>query len=132
MARKKTKMTGPAPVFGPCSEKQRMILLDDEVDILLCGGGAGGGKSHTCLTKALEFIKDPAARVLIVRRSFPQLKVAGGLIDESNSIYPWFGGEFNKQDTIWTFPNGATISFRPIPDNIAEWQGLQATHILVD
>jgi hypothetical protein len=38
--------------FGPCSEKQRMILLDDETDILLCGGGAGGGKSHTCLIKA--------------------------------------------------------------------------------
>lgn len=25
--------------FGPCSEKQRLILLDDTADILLCGGG---------------------------------------------------------------------------------------------
>lgn len=125
------------PVFGPCSEKQRLILLDDSTDILLCGGGAGGGKSHTCLTKALKYIEDPSARVLIVRRSYPMLKLPGGLIDESKAIYRWFTGKegakaFNKQDTTWTFPNGATISFKPIPDNILEWQGLQATHILVD
>ena len=25
-------------VFGPCSEAQRQILLDDTTDILLCGG----------------------------------------------------------------------------------------------
>lgn len=120
------------PTFGPCSVKQRLILLDDTTDILLCGGGAGGGKSHTCLTKALKYINDPAARVLIVRRSFPMLKLAGGLIDESQGIYPWFDGEFNIQNSTWTFPNGAKIQFAPIPDNVAGWQGLQATNILVD
>lgn len=25
--------------FGPCSEKQRLVLLEDDVDILLTGGG---------------------------------------------------------------------------------------------
>lgn len=119
-------------VFGPCSLKQQLILLDDSTDILLCGGGAGGGKSHTCLTKALKYINDPAARVLIVRRSFPMLKLAGGLIDESKGIYPHFNGEFNVQNSTWTFKNGAKIQFAPIPDKIAEWQGLQATNILVD
>lgn len=130
--KKKPAAKQERPVFGPCSEKQRLILLDDSTDILLCGGGAGGGKSHTCLTKALKFINDPYARVLIVRRSYPMLKLPGGLIDESKAIYKHFGGDFNKQDTTWTFENGATISFKPIPDNIMEWQGLQATHILVD
>lgn len=119
-------------VFGPCSLKQQLILLDDTTDILLCGGGAGGGKSHTCLTKALKYINDPAARVLIVRRSYPMLKLPGGLIDESKSIYNQFGGEFRVQSSTWHFPNGATIQFAPIPDKIAEWQGLQATNILVD
>lgn len=120
------------PSFMPCSRKQQLILLDDTTDILLCGGGAGGGKSHTCLTKALKYINDPAARVLIVRRSFPMLKLQGGLIDESHGIYTHFGGEFNIQNSTWTFPNGAKIQFAPIPDKIAEWQGLQATNILVD
>lgn len=119
-------------VFGPCSEKQQMILLDDETDILLCGGGAGGGKSHTCLTKALKYINDPAARVLIVRRSYPNLKLSGGLWDESQGIYKHFKGVPMVQSLTWRFPNKATIQFAAMPDNLADWQGLQATNILVD
>lgn len=119
-------------IFAPCSLKQQQILLDDSTDILLCGGGAGGGKSHTCLTKALKYINDPAARVLIVRRSYPMLKLSGGLWDESQSIYKHFDGVPKVQSLTWVFPNGATIQFAAIPDNLADWQGLQASHILVD
>lgn len=120
------------PVFGPCSEKQRLILLDDTTDILLTGGGAGSGKSFTCLTKALKFINDPAARVMIIRRSYPMLKLSGGLVDESKGIYSHFGGEFKVQSLTWVFPNGATVQFAAIPDKLADWQGLQASHMLVD
>lgn len=120
------------PIFSPCSIKQQLILLDDTTDILLCGGGAGGGKSHTCLTKALKYINDPAARVLIVRRSYPMLKLSGGLWDESKGIYSHFGGIPKEQKLTWVFPNGATIQFAAIPDKLSEWQGLQASHILVD
>lgn len=93
---------------------------------------AGGGKSRTCLTKALKFIEDPAARVLIVRRSYPMLKLSGGLWDESKSIYKHFGGIPKEQKMTWVFPNGSTIQFAPIPDDISEWQGLQVTNVLVD
>jgi predicted phage terminase large subunit-like protein len=120
------------PVFQPCSRKQQLILLDDSTDILLCGGGAGGGKSHTCLTKALKYINDPKARVLIVRRSYPMLKLSGGLWDESKSIYRHFDGRPLVQSLTWVFKNGATIQFAAIPDDLSEWQGLQATNILVD
>ncbi len=119
-------------VFAPCSRKQQLILLDDSTDILLCGGGAGGGKSHTCLTKALKYINDPAARVLIVRRTYPQLKISGGLWDESRKIYNHFGGIPKVQKMTWEFKNGATIQFAALPDDLLEWQGLQASHILVD
>lgn len=119
-------------VFAPCSEKQRLVLLDDETDILLTGGGAGSGKSYTCLTKALKYINDPAARVMIVRRSYPMLKLSGGLVDESKDIYTHFGGLFGVQALTWKFPNGATIQFAALPDKLEEWQGLQASHILVD
>lgn len=122
----------PRIVFGPCSEKQRLILMDDTTDMLLCGGGAGGGKSHTCLTKALKYINDPSARVMILRRSYPNLKLSGGLIDESKSIYSHFDGEYRIQPMMWVFPNGATIQFAAVPDDLSEWQGLQATNILID
>lgn len=118
--------------FGPCSEKQRLILLDDTTDILLCGGGAGGGKSRTCLVKALKYINDPAARIMIIRRSYPMLKLSGGLVDESKEIYNHFGGVFGVQSLTWKFPNGATIQFGAIPDKLADWQGLAASTMLVD
>jgi predicted phage terminase large subunit-like protein len=118
--------------FGPCSEKQRLVLLDDSTDILLTGGGAGSGKSYTCLTKALKYINDPSARVMIVRRSYPMLKLSGGLVDESKDIYSHFGGVFGVQALTWKFPNGATVQFAALPDKLEEWQGLQASHILVD
>lgn len=118
--------------FGPCSEKQRLVLQDNETDLLITGGGAGSGKSRTCLTKALAFINDPAARVLIVRLSYPMLKLPGGLVDESKKIYPHFGGVLMKQTLEWVFPNGSKITFKAKPDDIQEWQGLQATNILVD
>lgn len=88
--------------------------------------------SHTCLTKALEYIKDPCARVLIVRRTYPMLKISGGLWDESKKIYRHFGGVPKVQKLTWEFKNGATIQFAAIPDDLSEWQGLQATNILVD
>lgn len=127
MASKKEKIT-----IGPKSEKQRMILQDDSTDVLLCGGGAGGSKSYTCLLKALKYVQDPAARVLIVRESYPVLKLPGGLVDESQKIYRQFGAEFKIQALTWVFKNGAEIKFAAIPQNIEEWQGLQASHILVD
>lgn len=120
------------PVFAPCSLRQKLILIDDTTDIILCGGGAGGGKSRTCLVKALKYINDPEGRVLIVRQTYPQLKISGGLVDESKKIYRYFGGVLNKQSLTWTFPNGATIQFAAIPDDLSEWQGMQVTNILVD
>lgn len=118
--------------FSPCSRKQQMVLQDNETDVLLVGGGAGGSKSYACLMKALTYVKDPKARVLIIRSTYPILKLPGGLVDESRSIYSHFGATFGMQALKWTFPNGATIQFMAIPDNLREWQGLQATNILID
>lgn len=134
MTTKKQQTAKPQKVFGPCSEKQRIILMDNETDVILCGGGAGGGKSRVCLTKAIAFVQDPNARVIIFRQTMPQLKVSGGLIDESHQIYPFIGGEYKIQAGKWVFPNGATIQFSAIPDDaaLAGWQGSQLTHILID
>jgi predicted phage terminase large subunit-like protein len=118
--------------FGPASLKQQLVLLEDSVDILLTGGGAGSGKSRMCLTKAIKYIEDPAARVMIIRQSYPTLKLSGGLVDESKNIFPHFGGVYKVQAMKWVFPNGATIQFGAIPADLREWQGLQATHMLVD
>jgi len=118
--------------YGPCSIKQRMVLLENDVDILLTGGGAGGGKSQMALLKALSYIKDPAARVLIMRATYPLLTSIGGLIDSAKPLYREFGAEWFQQSKEFRWKNGAMVKFVAIPDNLAEVQGWQPTHVLFD
>lgn len=136
MARKKAapveETVEESVVLGPCSEKQRMVLTDNETDVLLVGGGAGGGKSYLALLKALNFCQDPAARVLIVRLTYPVLKAVGGLVDESKFLFSQFGAEFKLQPLEWHFPNGAMVKFVAMPTDHGEVQGWQATNIIVD
>lgn len=119
-------------ILGPCSIKQREVLTDNETDMLLVGGGAGGGKTYLALLKALKYCSDPAARVLIVRLTYPAIKAIGGLVDESQYLFEQFGAEWRVQPLEWIFPNGAKIKFVAMPAKRAEVQGWQATHIIVD
>lgn len=66
-------MTKQKMVFAPCSEKQKLILQESDVNCLLIGGGAGSGKTRMCLTKFLSEIKNPHAKIVIFRRTIPEL-----------------------------------------------------------
>ena len=87
-------------VYGPCSEKQRIFLTDTTTDVILLGGGAGGGKSFTCLTKNLDGVDDPHFRCTIFRRTYPELKRQGGLIDESKTVYRDFKGIYKTSNAM--------------------------------
>jgi predicted phage terminase large subunit-like protein len=63
------------------------------------------------------------------------LRVAGGLISISHSIYPLVGGKFNSAISEWKFePSGATISFRHLQNSNThyDYQGAQFTFIGFD
>lgn len=109
-----------------------MVLQDFESDLLVVGGGNGGGKSHMALVKALKYVSDPAAVVLIVRLTYPLLKSAGGLVSESKHIYSHFGAVWKEQKLEWHFPNGALIKFYAMPQDLTELQGQQYSNIIVD
>lgn len=118
------------PKFGPSSEKQRLVLTENEVDICLTGGGAGSGKSFLALLKAAGLcMADPAAKVMILRLSYPMLK---DLISASKQIYPYFGGEYKTQARTWVFPNGTEIDFKAMPRDLYEVQGWERTTYIVD
>lgn len=122
-------------VYGPASELQKIVLQDKTTDVILVGGGAGGGKTHICLTKNLDGIHDKSFRAVILRRYAPELKRPGGLIDESKSIYSDFTKiPYKTQAQLWEFPSGATISFSAIScdDDLGSWQGSQLTRVMVD
>lgn len=116
-------------VFGPTSEKQKLMLMENEVDIHCVGGGAGSGKSFLSLLKAAQLVKDPAAKVMILRLSYPMLK---DLISASKHIYPHFGGEYKTQARTWVFPNGAEIDFKAMPRDLYEVQGWERTTYIID
>lgn len=121
-------------VYGPCSERQRLLLTDTTTDVILVGGGAGGGKSFTCLTKNLDGLDDPHFRCTIFRRTYPELKRQGGLIDESTPVYNDFDGDYKSQAMKWVFPSGAQIAFSAIAtdDDLGSWQGSQLVRALID
>lgn len=81
--------------------------------------------TRCCLTKYLSYLSDPNFRGVIFRQSAPQLKVSGGIVDESHQIYPYFGGIFKSQALKWVFPSGATLQFAAIGDDrdLPGWQG---------
>ena len=96
--------------------------------------GAGGGKSACCMIKNLDGIYDPNFRCTIFRRTAPQLKRQGGLIDESKNIYADFNGVYKTQQMTWEFPSGAKVSFSAInsDDDLSSWQGSQLVRALID
>jgi predicted phage terminase large subunit-like protein len=125
----------PKMTFGPCSERQQLALQDNTTDVILMGGGAGGGKSRVCITKNLDGIHDPLFRCAILRRFSPELLNPGGLVDESQQVYSHFTSiPYKTQAKKWVFPSGAEIVFSAIScdADLGGWQGSQLTRFLVD
>lgn len=127
-------MAAARNVYAPVSEKQKLALQDNTTDILFLGGASGGGKSRTVLMKNLDAIHDPYFNCAIFRRSAPQLKRPGGLIEASQEMYREFGGEYKIQPLTWVFPSGAKVSFNYISGDadLSGFQGAELARILVD
>lgn len=75
------------------------------------GGAGGGGKSDALLMGALQYVDQPDYHSLVLRKTLPDLKLPGALMDRAEE---WLGptdAEFNRQDHKWTFPSGASLTF---------------------
>jgi hypothetical protein len=87
--------------------------LAAEVDELLYGGAAGGGKSDWLLHHAYDLsLRIPGHVSLLLRRSFPELERS--LIFRSILRFPPEddgGPVFRKAERRWYFPNGSIIEF---------------------
>ncbi len=94
------------PQEGPQYE-----FLSNQADIILFGGGAGGGKTYGVLLDVLSFYDIPGYTAIIFRRNSTQVRAAGGLWDSSQELFREFGGQANESSLEWTFPSGAVIKF---------------------
>lgn len=98
------------------------------------GGQAGGAKSFGLILDACYQLNKPGYDAILFRRTYKQLKEAGGLIDLSREVYPKLGGQFNESSYAWKFPNGNTIRFSYLEReaDIEQHSGSQYAYIAFD
>jgi len=84
-----------------------------ELDVLesCYGGAAGGGKSDALLASALRFVDVPGYSALILRRTYPDLALAGAIMDRARQWLEPTRAVWNDRDKRWTFPSGARLQF---------------------
>jgi hypothetical protein len=108
-----------------------------ELDTLegLYGGAAGGGKSDALLMAALQFVDVSGYSALLLRRTFPDLRQSGALMDRLASWLSSSGASWREVDRRWTFPSGATITFgyaESLADIVRAYQGAEYQMIGID
>lgn len=104
-------------------------------DILIYGGGAGGGKTWYLVAEPLRHKDVPGFRAAIFRRTYPQITGQGGIWDEAQGLYPQFGGHLRGgSDLDARFSSGSSIAFSHMQHEKTkyEYQGHQFAYIGFD
>lgn len=111
------------------TRKQQLALAYD-VDELLFGGSAGGGKTDVLIAAALRLCKTvDGATALILRRTHGELHEIKNRIRLREP-----SASFNKTEGIFYFPNGAELHLGHAlyDDDVFKWQGAELQLLLVD
>ncbi|MEC0139723.1 terminase family protein [Paenibacillus macerans] len=88
--------------------RQQLYHQTNDIDELLYGGAAGGGKSEATIWDALKYaMQYPGSRQIIFRRTFPDLQRS--IIARTIVAYPKELGKYNQSKHEWTFVNGSVI-----------------------
>ena len=99
----------PTLTINEPSEKQKLFLKANTKHIAF-GGARGGGKSWSVRTKAkLLALRYPGIKILIVRRTYPEL-----INNHINILRAELIGiaRYNDKDKVLKFGNGSTINFQ--------------------
>lgn len=107
-----------------------------EVDELLYGGAAGGGKTDYLIAEALAVcLEFPGAQVAIFRRTYPQLAELGGIQYRLLDRLPQPQvGRYNGQDRVWHLRNGSRIRLAYVARDadVTKFQGAEWALVAVD
>ena len=124
------------------SEALKFLSADSEVETILYGGAAGGGKTMLgCMWQILRRLKYPGTRSLIGRAKLDTLKktTMNTFFQVANDIGLKAGEDFsyNQQSHIIKFSNGSEIILAdlflyPSDPNFQDLGGLELTDVFLD
>lgn len=122
-------------VIGPKSHKQ-LLYIQSKANITIFGGAAGSGKSHIGIIDILKYIQYPRFRACIVRRTTPQLKGPGGILDKAKLIFPLIDKKvkWKDKDGKFVFSSGAEVFLRHYEhvDSRQNFDGFEVNLFLLD
>ncbi len=122
----------PEVIFKANPGPQTRFLSANEREVFY-GGARGGGKTYSLLIAPLRFVDKPAARMLLIRRSMPELR---DVIFQTQQLYPKAapGAKWKSQENTWYFPSGARLEFGYCENlqDVLRYQGQSYSWIGVD
>lgn len=110
-------------------------FLSSPADIVIYGGGAGGGKTFGLLLEAARHVANPDYGAVIFRRESVQITNEGGLWDNAFALYPRIGSRPIKAPKLgFVFPSGAKVTFAHLnqESDVLGYQGAQIPLIAFD
>ena len=112
----------------------QLRFLASTADVVVYGGGAGGGKTYGMLIEPLRYMGNAQFNAVYFRRESKQIKNAGGLWDTALDMYQDMGIKTNLTDLSISWPSGAKLTFAhlQLERDKYSWQGSQISLIGFD
>lgn len=123
-------LQGLRPHPGP-----QTAFLAASADIVIYGGGAGGGKTRGLLMEALRHTNTRGFGAVIFRRELTRVTNEGGMWDEAMEIYPSRGGKARQSPRMeFRFDAGGKIQFGHLEHENSKhsWSGAQIALLCFD
>jgi hypothetical protein len=110
---------------------QQLSALHCKAQMLMYGGGSGGGKSDFLVGDVLREYDNPNFRGLLIRRSYTEMPQ---ILDRTRAIYSQLGATYRGDEHTWRFASGAQLRLGYISDNgdIGRYQGNPFTWLGAD
>lgn len=121
---------GEDPIWWPINDAQT-TALESPAEILLYGGGSGGGKTDFLVADGAQEVGNPNFRGLLLRKSFTEMN---NIIDRMMAIYRPLGGRPTDGGKMWKFPSGSQmrLGYLAADNDVEKYQGSPFTWLGVD